>query len=986
LENKQEGVILRAMRRRDAPAVVIPGVIAGRGLSRMLLDGPPRTEQIKSLLRKRGAFSRQWKRSALSICVLAGLVIAAGSRCRAQDDEEEGDFATQATLTVHFSARGDSRALLYLPKKPEQWEPVRAALSRTLHCPESQFSNPEQDFPERLRKSISEKQWRRYQQSVAEYNQREMGGSCKGTLAADGGLRKGSLELGGLGEALAPLGITALGVTISTPAAAFHDFSAEGQARRPEESYAAYNFPLDKAVPAIRIAFGFRQRDLRSAGLIALGFVFVPILIIFWMRQLTLKSGGGDPFAAWFSYHRTVNWCVTGTILLWGFSDFHARRNLDNYVGFRWGDAGILQPLVIAALLFIPILIVYAAGVGLSFQVFVRLRSTDWKRGDYLLEQLLQGGASLLPLMFLLAGFLVIMKQAQVGIVCFMLALVSRWACTTWRMRVSKTFPEALTTGELRDKIFDLAKRAAVKVRQVFVLPAGKGQIANAFAAKNNLVIFTDYLLQKLTKREVNYVAAHELTHLQKGHPGKLTLALLAAIFTPAWSTYVIGSGMGMVMGLVAIALPRGAGDWMGNWFRVWGAFEAWSFHDLVLIALGFSGFYYLAQRCEFTADAGAIALTGDPEAAITGLLKINRLNLMPVQWSKVSGAWLTHPTTLHRIERIAVLGGVAPDRLRQILEQYSSPAGLAATEEHYVVPALSQDGALSTFSQSSRARLNLWILIVFHWLPAVAVAMVVERMHWQGEIRMIAFVAGLALTLEIYMILIRWLGLRGRAEIQAQLRRKARAEGIDVEGIPPIVVGLSPAATPRFYVTSYNWDTGLLLLSRDRLYFVGRQLRCSLARDQVEEVRMGPGAPSWISNPRVYLRWKDPENGRQGTFNLASAEPCSARKLSARAHELWDQLTRWKQGSVQIPPVPQLEALGSPALGEVTSISPKALTSPGKSLRLLFFLVLPVAVAACVLLRVQSIWYVCAATLLVRIFEMLPHWRYRERPVFENK
>ncbi len=164
---------------------------------------------------------------------------------------------------------------------------------------------------------------------------------------------------------------------------------------------------------------------------------------------------------------------------------------------------------------------------------------------------------------------------------------------------------------------------------------------------------------------------------------------------------------------------------------------------------------------------------------------------------------------------------------------------------------------------------------------------------------------------------------------------------------------------------------------AQDRLYFLGSQLRCALTREQVLEMRLGPGAPSWISMPRMYLRWRDAENNREGVVNLATAEPCSAWRLAKRAQELFERMNQWKQGSVSAPPIEQLDALASPALGEVTSLSPKALTTPGKNLKLWFFLVLPVAVAACVLLRVVAIWYVGLATALVRIFELIPHWRY---------
>ncbi len=915
------------------------------------------------------------------------LIVAVG-RGTSQDDEADESEASGtkwATLAIDLSRRGDAHLDLYLPQKPDSQEALRAALGQALHCSATQFASPQPEYSDRLRRTMSAKQWERYRSSIDEATQKRLIGNCTGVLATDGWIEQGSLEMAPLAEALRTVGVEKLALTLSYPVLAFHELSQEGLRGQEREGYAQYVFTVRPAAASLplRIAFGFRPRDLRFAGLIALGFVLVPILVVLWMRRVTLKSSGEDTMGAWFSYHRAVNWCVTATILLWIFSDFHARQNLDRYFGFRWGEEGILQPLASSALIFVPLLIVYAASVALSYQVFVRLRQTEWKRREYLLVQLLQGGSSLLPIMFVVAGIQLLFKHERVGIVCFALAYVVYLLCTTLRLRAARTYPQALTTGELRDKVFELAKRAAVAVRQVFVLPAGKGQIANAYASKSNLVIFTDYLLERLSKREVNTVAGHELTHLQRRHPMKLMLALWAAIFAPSWVPWVaLNLGL-LAFSLVGVAGLKNAATMGTGWYRAWAAFEAWTFRDLLLIALGFSGFYFLSRRFEFTADAGAVALTGDAEAAITALLKLNRLNLMPVQWGKVSGAWLTHPTTLRRIECIAEQGGVAPERLRQILDQHSSPAEGTAGDDHYAVPSACEDRLLSYSGQSAQSRFRLWVLIIFHWLPAVGTALVVDWRRWEGLTRSEAYLFGLAATLGFYWLVMRWLGVHGRAQVQQRLLLNLHKEGIPAESASPLAVGLSPGATPRFYVSSYNWDTGLLLLAQDRLYFLGSQLRFALTREQVLELRLGPGAPSWISMPRVYLRWKDTENNREGVLNLASAEPCSAWALAKRAQELFERLSQWKQGSLPAPSIQQLETLRSPALGEVTSFSPKALTTPGKNLRLWFLLVLPVAVAACVLLGVEAIWYVVLATVLVRVFEMIPHWRYRERPMF---
>jgi len=76
----------------------------------------------------------------------------------------------------------------------------------------------------------------------------------------------------------------------------------------------------------------------------------------------------------------------------------------------------------------------------------------------------------------------------------------------------------ALTSGDLRDRIFDLANRAGVKLRQVYVLPETSAQLSNAFARSDNSVMITNSLIKNLSRREVDGIMAHEIGHLQAKH------------------------------------------------------------------------------------------------------------------------------------------------------------------------------------------------------------------------------------------------------------------------------------------------------------------------------------------------------------------------------------------------------------------------------------------------------------------------------------
>ncbi len=133
-----------------------------------------------------------------------------------------------------------------------------------------------------------------------------------------------------------------------------------------------------------------------------------------------------------------------------------------------------------------------------------------------------------------------------------------------------------------------------------------------------NNIFLTDYLLKNLSKREVDAVIGHEVTHLQKKH-----------------------IRMRLIVLFVCVGAMLGAGIWLGS--RVPERFPSGPvFYALMLLTI-----FLVSRRNEFAADAGAAKLTGDPEAMITGLAKLSRLNTMPMQWGRIEEKTLTHPSML---------------------------------------------------------------------------------------------------------------------------------------------------------------------------------------------------------------------------------------------------------------------------------------------------------------------------------------------------
>jgi hypothetical protein len=278
------------------------------------------------------------------------------------------------------------------------------------------------------------------------------------------------------------------------------------------------------------------------------------------------------------------------------------------------------------------------------------------------------------------------------------------------------------------------------------------------------------------------------------------------------------------------------------------------------------------------------------------------------------------------------------------------------------------------------RATNNLWLLIAAHILPPALVVWSVHKFHLNGWSAFAAYTAGALLSLIAYSLLTVSLSLRGREQLRRAFAQKFLQEGIQLPETSTHLIGFSPAATPRFYLSGYDWDTGFLILSRDRIIFLGDKLRFALKPDQIASMRLGPAAPGWWTSHRIYLDWRDAENNRKGTFNLSPNEPSSVTNFQSQSRSLFTALDTWQSNLSSYPTAAaSLAALESPSLGEVTSQSPKELSRGNKAFGMAV-LILLIGYGVATLLGISP-WYVFAVILLLRLYELIPHWRYREQP-----
>ncbi len=920
------------------------------------------------------------------------------------NDDDEGDARSSVSVSVVLDKQGSADVRMYVFQKLQDWTPLVSGVSSALHCPAANFAHPNTD-PRTLQYAnrLPAQDRGRYISTLEDANAMQMAAKCPGVMRHQGMMASQTFDFTELAAALRPIGAQQLTVSLSRPEFPSGEFSPGNQMSIPEyhsATSATYAFVLsEKPAPAIiSLSFGLNQKAiLIVAGQLGL-FLLVPTILLMWLRRAALRRGQEDRIAAWFSYFRAASLTVNGFILLWFVTDLNCREQLTRIANFLLPEKGWAASLVHIPILFGPAALIYLASVLLSHRVFVEVRGTNWSRRNYVAQQMLQVGGVWLPMAFLLAGITALTKQPQIATALFFGAFLVRIVCLQWMMKLMQSYPQPLTTGDLRDRIMSMATKMGVKVKQIMVLPAGKAQIANAAAASNNMVLFTDYLLQKLNRREVDAVAAHELTHLKKSHPAKLVLAMLAAVWFPKIVAGTFGFGSGLA--LVALRLFHSPSVYLWTWKLEQAVrwMDSWKLADAILLPIGLAGFYFLSRRFEHQADTGAVMMTQDPEAMISGLVKLGSLNLMPIHWSKKTELMLTHPSTVRRAQYIAKRFGITDAQLQVIIETAKhSPieqAVEAEAAEAVAAPVPAQTYAAeiapermqspSTVNSLQRTYRNLFVMVAAHCITPALFALSISRLPLPQNLKVAAYVGAAVVTLAIYAITLRWLALSGRAKVMSEFRRRFEANGIPVSDNGGIFVGYAPSPWPRFYVTSYDWDRGFVFLSQDKLCFIGEQVRFSLTPEQIVNVQLGPGAPSWWRFERLYVSWKDAATGRSGIFNLSAAEPCALFKVKHLNHSMQQRVLEWWRKPAGSPEtLAQFETLEPPRTREVTCKSPKEVNSFRVQLKVMLLFILPACYGVSVFLGV-SFGYILGVAMLVRLYEMIPYWRYRD-PIMAN-
>jgi Zn-dependent protease with chaperone function len=575
------------------------------------------------------------------------------------------------------------------------------------------------------------------------------------------------------------------------------------------------------AIVPIRIRFGYRSGQL--AG------IYAPLLAMALGLTFVTLLAGKHGFA-----HLQRSIFILGTTLWLG-----AAWRLEATEPIRILLAG--TPLAVLAVTILECLTpLLCVAIGAALNSRPRAGSTPGSR----FQEVFWGyGMVMFPLASGMAAIPFVAEDGAVMDAVPWLAgtVISVFLCRYRLRSMAGSTMRQLSAGALSDRVAELAAKAGHRNARVYIYSSTRSQMWNAFSLLGGSIALTAPLVTSLSKREVDGVVGHELSHFRHGrHSAWVALVAAVVLFKTALISLVGIPGGGL-------PIPE------------------------VLLAVVFFVSLYSARKREFAADAGAVALTGDPRAMISGLARIARHNRQPLEFGALVEWFSTHPSTHNRIRAIG-----AGARLEAAEVQSSCLADDPG--ESYTIPS---DEPGSLFNESWRAANSTrygHAILLSTPMAGLSIALLVGAMPAAGVAH---YIVGLLLGCGIAKLITEAVMGRGYARLGRKLARKLGVQGA--------LVGFAPGDQPRLFKGYRYRDLGFLWFEGGRLYYRSERTAIELGASDVVEVRMVLAAPAAWMGLQPMVRFRNPESGELKAFILQPLD------FGVTGSSLFAKIDRWR-------------------------------------------------------------------------------------------
>jgi hypothetical protein len=869
--------------------------------------------------------------------LLACLLLFTGAATRGASQEPPADEQTETILSLDVDAAGDVTLTLHLCQAPSDLTAIETALSETIAQPLHGMTVTGGMLSTR----------------------------CPRAVPRRGLLFEQSFDLNPLRDALRRQGMKRLRVAITHPpmevGACPPALPYSGTHRPP--FYYLYRVPDgDDPLMPLRLSFGYRSYRLLAFPVLGVLWL-TPLVLALWLRQAAVRATGADPIAVWFGTWVWLQRLATATCCVW-------------IAAVSLLDAGMIahfllqtvvavgQATVVALLSLMPPLLALLVCLALLAPVLHRPEQVRWL-ASCLLRRRVWGylGVIAVSCFAVLGAEALVARQQPLAQSYFAAGLLAGMAAALGWLQTVIYPQKVVPPGELAARAAELAEENGLSLRHLLVWPAAHWRLINIHELPGGHIYLTDALATHLSKRELDALVAHQLAFLWRRRIRYL------------WVPLTFGLLIGLVaVGAVLLSLRYDLDPHRTVPFVLPALLLGWPLTDLLL------------RRYGAPLDRAAVALTGDTEALLTALAKLDRLDLLPV----TSTDWRTQRPGDHglrgRLQALAEAEDIPPERLDEVL------AGPGSGGDHYpALPVAETTEAKSeqAFSPAIKQRLVRRVsclLLGAMVLPLLLVGYLGWREGVRGTVLGLGYALGAAAAWGLSKLVLHGAEWRVAQNVRRQLSARLLREGFRPTEAFGRLVGLSPEPHPRIYHGFFDWDLGTLGLYDEGLVYLGDQTRFRLRREQVTAVRLSPGPPRWWPTQRVSIDWRDEEQGKTGTFNLRYAREQWGLNVRRRGRprDLAGWLQDWWKHGVPRETMPkELESLTTPATDLARGQSPRRAVGPSVLVVNLIFFALPAGLLAVVMgLPLDGpAWYPPAVLMALLLVEQVPYWRYRDAP-----
>jgi Zn-dependent protease with chaperone function len=276
--------------------------------------------------------------------------------------------------------------------------------------------------------------------------------------------------------------------------------------------------------------------------------------------------------SSWIAFRRGLHVAIlSGTAAWWALWELVPSGLVPNLaVRFGWSD-----PILLGRLLFLFLPVGTAFVLHATCCYFDRaFMGRTWTAADVLRLALWRTVSPTFALLLVATGLDSLYGRQPAGIFWLIIAAALTMVASV-RLNLAEGIRlKRVKSGELYKRAFAMAKETGIPLKRVYVVPAGRGHLTNAYGLGESIAV-TDNFGKFLDQPELDFVIGHELGHVKAKH-GRKRLLILPTIFT----------AFAIVCFLFPPALIR---------FRF--------LLDLFLLLIPVLTFYFFSRRFEYAAD-----------------------------------------------------------------------------------------------------------------------------------------------------------------------------------------------------------------------------------------------------------------------------------------------------------------------------------------------------------------------------------------------